>query len=50
MDRGVPTEDTLQMMREGGYKYRVGASRAHLRAIDTPLDKAEWQEPIPAVG
>lgn len=27
MDRGIPTEKTLKAMREGGYKYLVGAPR-----------------------
>ena len=44
MDRGVPTEETLKEMREGGYKYLVGAPRGHLRAIGDKLDKAQWQE------
>ena len=44
MDCGVPTEETLKEMREGGYKYLVGAPRGHLRAIGDKLDKAQWQE------
>ena len=31
MDRGVPSEETLQAMREGGYRYLVGAPRGHLK-------------------
>jgi len=44
MDRGVPTEKTLKAMREGGYKYLVGAPRGHLRVIGDKLDAAEWQK------
>lgn len=44
MDRGVPTEKTLKAMREGGYKYLVGAPRGHLSVIGDKLDKAEWQK------
>lgn len=44
MDRGVPTEDTLKEMREGGYKYLVGAPRGHIRAIGDKLEKAQWQK------
>ena len=43
MDRGVPTERTLEKMRESGYRYLVGAPRGHLRVIGDKLDKAEWQ-------
>lgn len=44
MDRGVPTEKTLKAMREGGYKYLVGAPRGHLKILGEKLDKAEWQQ------
>jgi len=44
MDRGVPTEKTLGAMREGGYRYLVGAPRGHLRVIGDRLDAAEWQK------
>ena len=43
MDRGVPTEKTLKAMREGGYKYLVGAPRGHLKVLGDRLAKAEWQ-------
>ena len=43
MDRGVPTEKTLRAMREGGYKYLVGAPRGHLKVLGDRLAKAEWQ-------
>ena len=33
MDRGVPTEKTLKMMREGGYKYLVGSPRGHVKVL-----------------
>ncbi len=44
MDRGVPTDETLKQMREGGYRYLVGARRGHLKDIGDRLDKAEWEE------
>ena len=44
MDRGVPSEETLEEMREGGYKYLVGAPRGHLRVIGDKLEKAQWQK------
>jgi len=44
MDRGVPTEKTLKSMREGGYRYLVGAPRGHLRVLGDKLESAEWQQ------
>jgi len=44
MDRGVPSEKTLQAMREGGYRYLVGAPRGHLKVLGDKLEKAEWQK------
>lgn len=40
MDRGVPTEKTLKAMREGGYKYLVGAPRGHLKVLGDRLAKS----------
>ena len=44
MDRGVPTDDTLEQMRESGYRYLVGARHGHLKAIGDKIDKAGWEE------
>ena len=44
MDRGVPSEETLKAMREGGYKYLVGAPRGHLKILGKKLDEAQWEE------
>ena len=44
MDRGVPSEDTLQAMREGGCKYLVGAPRGHLKILGKRLEEAKWEE------
>lgn len=44
MDRGVPSEETLQAMREGGYKYLVGAPRGHLKILGKKLEEAKWEE------
>ena len=43
MDRGVPTEKTLQEMKAGGYKYLVGAPRGHLKIIGDRLGSAPWE-------
>ena len=44
MDRGVPSEETLKAMREGGYRYLVGAPRGHLKILGKKLDEAQWEE------
>ncbi len=44
MDRGVPTEKTLQEMRENGYKYLVGAPRAHVKVLGKKLESQEWKD------
>ena len=44
MDRGVPSEETLQAMREGGYRYLVGAPRGHLKILGKKLEEAKWEE------
>ena len=43
MDRGVPSEKTLKEMREGGYRYLVGAPRGHLKVLGDKLKKTDWQ-------
>ena len=49
MDRGVPTEETLREMREGGYKYLVGAPRGHLGILGDHLEEATWEEVQPGI-
>ena len=49
MDRGVPTEETLREMREGGYKYLVGAPRGHLGHLGNKLEQAAWEEVQPGI-
>ncbi|MBO7088425.1 MAG: IS1634 family transposase, partial [Lentisphaeria bacterium] len=44
MDRGVPTEKSLKMMRDGGYKYLVGSPRGHVKALGKKLEAQEWEE------
>ena len=44
MDRGVPTEKTLKMMREGGYKYLVGSPRGHVKVLGRKLEAQEWED------
>ena len=44
MDRGVPSEETLQAMRKGGYRYLVGAPRGHLKILGKKLEDAKWAE------
>ena len=44
MDRGVPTEKTLKMMREGGYKYLVGSPRGHVKVLGKKLEAQEWED------
>ena len=43
MDRGVPSEKTLKEMREGGYRYLVGAPRGHLKVLGDKLKQSDWQ-------
>ena len=43
MDRGVPSEKTLKEMREGGYRYLVGAPRGHLKVLGDRLKRTDWQ-------
>ena len=49
MDRGVPTEETLREMREGGYQYLVGAPRGHLGILGDKLEEAAWEEVQPGI-
>ena len=42
MDRGVPTEDTLEKMRSLGFKYLVGSPRSTVGALGEKLSGQEW--------
>ena len=45
--RGVPTEETLEEMRKGGYKHLVGAPCGHLKVDRRQAgqrDQAEWKD------
>lgn len=37
MDRGIPTEDTLEKMRERGIDYLVSTPKGHLTRVEKPL-------------
>ena len=40
----MPSEETLKAMREGGYRYLVGAPRGHLKILGKKLNEAQWEE------
>ena len=42
MDRGVPTEETLEKMRSLGFKYLVGSPRSTVGALGEKLSGQEW--------
>ena len=42
MDRGVPTEATLEKMRSLGFKYLVGSPRSTVGALGEKLSGQEW--------
>ena len=44
MDRGIPTEQTLAMMRETGIDYLVGTPRKLLDAFQQELADKDWQQ------
>jgi hypothetical protein len=37
MDRGIPTEDTLEKMCERGIDYLVSTPKGHLTRVEKPL-------------
>lgn len=43
MDRGIPTEATLQQMREEGVAYLVGTPRSLLRKMEKDLIDRPWE-------
>jgi transposase len=44
MDRGIPTEATLQQMREAGTHYLVGTPRSMLSKLDQQFTDKPWQQ------
>ena len=44
MDRGVPTEKTLEEMRERGVRYLVGTPKGRLSKLEAALAEKEWQQ------
>jgi hypothetical protein len=43
MDRGVPTEATLEQMRQDGVAYLVGTPRRQLRKLEQELVERPWE-------
>ena len=44
MDRGIPTEEMLEKMRERGIDYLVGTPKGHLTWVEKPLLEKTWVE------
>ncbi|TAN35214.1 IS1634 family transposase [Patescibacteria group bacterium] len=42
MDRGIPTEKTLEKMRSRGIDYLVGTPKGHLTHVEKPLLEQPW--------
>jgi len=51
MDRGIPTEETLQQMRQSTppVSYLVGTPKGRLSALEKDLAHCEWKEARPSV-
>lgn len=51
MDRGIPTEETLQEMRQSDppVSYLVGTPKGRLTDLEQPLLQRQWQQVRPAV-
>lgn len=51
MDRGIPTEETLEQMRESDppVSYLVGTPKGRLSQLETPLLAKPWQSARPSV-
>jgi len=51
MDRGIPTEETLQQMRQSTppVSYLVGTPKGRLSALEKDLAQCEWKEARPSV-
>ena len=44
LDRGLPTEATLQEMRNEGVAYRVGTPRSWLSRLEKDLVDQPWEQ------
>jgi hypothetical protein len=44
MDRGIPTEETLEKMRERGIQYLVGTPKGRLTKLETALLRRPWSQ------
>jgi transposase len=44
MDRGIPTEKSLEQMRETGVKYLVGTPKGRLSKLEVALAEKEWRQ------
>ena len=44
MDRGIPTEETLRLMRDTGVDYLVGTPRKLLNSFEKSLLHIQWQQ------
>jgi transposase len=44
MDRGIPTEESLEQMRQEGASYLVGTPRGRLSKLEAPLFAQPWQQ------
>jgi transposase len=44
MDRGIPTEEMLEKMRERGIDYLVGTPKGRLTRVEKPLLEKAWRE------
>jgi len=44
MDRGIPTENTLEKMRSRGIDYLVGTPKRHLTRVEKQLLEQPWMQ------
>lgn len=51
MDRGIPTEETLELMRKSDppVNYLVGTPKGKLSSLESALAKREWKQARPSV-
>jgi transposase len=51
MDRGIPTEETLEIMRKSDppVSYLVGTPKGRLSSLEAALAKTQWQQARPSV-
>jgi transposase len=51
MDRGIPTEETLELMRKSDppVNYLVGTPKGKLSSLESALTKCEWKQARPSV-